>query len=108
MRLEILNTFITAVTDEDDEDLAEEGAARFAAYVVIAHPLLSNTRIEFLCSQELSLHETVRRRWPRKHRMQLLQRPLMRLMKLFLWSLPRRWKRNGAYKEGNQSRSAPL
>ena len=27
MRLEILNTFITAVTDEDDEDLAEEGAA---------------------------------------------------------------------------------
>ncbi len=37
-------------------------APRFAAYVVIAHLLLSNTRFEFLSTQKLSLHDTVRRR----------------------------------------------
>ena len=106
MRIEIVNTFITAVTYADDEDLAEEGASSF---LFRCH----STPPAFQYTVRVPLHAETK---PARHRQKKITAKTLNTTlaaaadaadEAAVLSLPRKLKRSGAYNEGNQIRSDP-
>ena len=106
MRLEILNTFITAVADEDDEDLAEECAASCRLRRHSAPPAFQYTDRTPLHA-ETKPARSRQKKMAAKAQNATLAAAAGAADEAVLWRCLRKLKRNGACKEGIQRRSAP-